>query len=68
MKEHYDEQLRLLYAFREEIRKSDEKYRELVTDVGTIMIPTKAAIKAINRSIEHYNSRINYILESDIKI
>jgi uncharacterized coiled-coil DUF342 family protein len=66
MKEHYDEQLRLLYAFREEIRKSDEKYQELVTDVGTIMIPTKAAIKAINRSIEHYNSRINYILKEKL--
>jgi hypothetical protein len=59
MENNFKEQLELLYKFKHEIKKSDEKYQELITEIGTIMIPTKSAIKAINSSIAHYRSRIN---------
>ena len=60
MENNFKEQLELLYKFKHELKKSDENYQELITEFGTIMIPTKSAIKAINSSIAHYRSRINY--------
>ncbi len=61
MENNFKEQLDLLYKFKEELKNSDHKYQDLVTDIGTIIIPTKSAIKAINSSIEHYKSRIEYL-------
>jgi phosphopantetheine adenylyltransferase len=61
MENNFKEQLGLLYKFKYELKKSDENYQELVTEIRTILIPKKSAIKAINSSIAHYRSRINYI-------
>lgn len=51
-------QIRLLYQLKQSIKQNDNKYEELVTDEGTIYIPTKTVIKAIHSSVEHYKSKI----------
>lgn len=65
MENNFKEQLSLLYKFKQELKNSDHNYQELITDIGTIMIPTKSAMKAINSSIAHYRSRIEYLTKNE---
>jgi hypothetical protein len=57
---NYNEQLRKLYQQRSDVKLSNEHYFELQTENGIISIPRKVVIKALNSSIEHFKSRIQY--------
>jgi flagellar biosynthesis chaperone FliJ len=65
MDNSYNKQLRLLYQLKQSIKQNGNKYEELVTGDGRIHIPTKAVIKALNSSIEHYKSKINELKQSN---
>lgn len=55
----HKEQIRLLTRKMEDTKLDPTPYQELTDENGTMFIPRKAVLKAINFSIEHHKSKIS---------